>query len=144
MGAASPIIISIQTEDGNESGRVSGLVYSISTIGGIVSTFLCGFYLIPAFGISTTLIVFASLLVTSLLLMLQKKSPFKILVFLLVLTILGFTNKTPLKNCIYEKDGMLGKLNVINDSVNGTVIRKLLVNNVVQSEMGVQTKNSVS
>lgn len=73
MGAASPIIISIQTENNNESGRVSGLVYSISTVGGIISTFLCGFYFIPEFGISTTLIIFASLLAASLLLMLQKK-----------------------------------------------------------------------
>ncbi len=144
MGAASPIIISIQTENGNESGRVSGLVYSISTVGGIISTFLCGFCFIPEFGISTTLIVFGSLLLLSLLLMLQKKSPFKTLVFLLILIILGFTNKTPLKNCIYEKDGMLGKLNVIEDSLNGIVIRKLLVNNVVQSEMDLQTKKSVS
>jgi predicted membrane-bound spermidine synthase len=144
MGAASPIIISIQTENSNESGRISGLVYSISTVGGIISTFLCGFYFIPGFGISTTLIIFSSLLLLSLFLILQKKSPFKILVFLLVLIILGFTNKTPLKNCIYERDGMLGKLNVIEDTMNGRVIRKLLVNNVVQSEMDLQTKNSVS
>ena len=144
MGAASPIIISIQTETGNEAGRVSGLVYSISTIGGIISTFLCGFYFIPEFGVNITLVVFASLLVASLLLMLQKKSPFKILVILLILTILGFTGKPLLKNCIYEKDGMLGKLNVIDDTINGNVIRKLLVNNVVQSEMDLQTKNSVS
>jgi predicted membrane-bound spermidine synthase len=145
MGAASPIIISIQTENTNESGRVSGLVYSISTVGGIISTFLCGFYFIPEFGISTTLMVFASLLAASLLLMLQKKSPFKILVILLVLFILGFTNKTSLKNCIYEKDGVLGKLNVLDDTINkDLIIRKLLVNNVVQSEMDLQTKKSVS
>jgi MFS family permease len=144
MGAASPIIISIQAETGNEAGRVSGLVYSISTVGGIISTFLCGFYFIPEFGVSTTLIVFGCLLLVSLLLMLQKKSPFKILVFLMILIVLGFTNKTPSKNCIYETDGMLGKLNVINDTVNSNVIRKLLVNNVVQSEMDLQTKKSVS
>src|SRR5688572_18572730 len=144
MGAASPIIISIQTESGNESGRVSGLVYSISTVGGIISTFLCGFYFIPAFGISTTLIVFGSLLLISLLLLLQKKSPFKILVFLLILIVLGFTNKTPLKNCIYEEDGVLGKLNVLDDTIEiigegMTSTRKLLVNNVVQTEMDMRS-----
>lgn len=144
MGAASPIIISVQTENGNESGRVSGLVYSISTVGGIISTFLCGFYFIPALGISTTLIVFGSLLLLSLLLMLEKKSSFKIFLFLGVLIILGFTNKTPVKNCIYERDGMLGKLNVIDDTIDGRIIRKLLVNNTVQSEMDLVTKNSVS
>lgn len=149
MGAASPIIISIQAENGNESGKVSGLVYSISTVGGIISTFLCGFYFIPEFGISTTLIVFASLLAASLLLMLQKKSPFKILTVLLVLIILGFTNKVPMKNCIYEKDGMLGKINVLDDALEiigegMTSTRKLLVNNIVQTEMDMRSGNSLS
>ncbi len=144
MGAASPIIISVQTEEHNESGRVSGLVYSISTLGGIISTFICGFWLIPMFGVSATLIVFAILLALSLILLSQKKNHFNILIVLTGLSVLGFTNKTPLKNCIYEKDGMLGKLNVIDDTINGKIIRKLLVNNVVQSEMDLQTKNSVS
>jgi predicted membrane-bound spermidine synthase len=149
MGAASPIIISIQTENSNESGRVSGLVYSISTVGGIISTFLCGFYFIPEFGISTTLIVFASLLAASLLLMLQKKSPFKIVVVLVILMILGFTNKTPMKNCIYEVDGMLGKINVLDDTIEiigegMTSTRKLLVNNIVQTEMDMRSGNSLS
>lgn len=144
MGAASPIVISIQTENANDSGRVSGLVYSVSTVGGIISTFLCGFYFIPEFGISTTLILFGALLLTSLLLILQKTSPFKLLLFLFILIILGFTNKAPIKNCIYESDGLLGKLNVINDTIGGVAIRKLLVNNVVQSEMDLQSKKSVS
>jgi MFS family permease len=145
MGAASPIIISIQTETSNESGRVSGLVYSISTLGGIISTFLCGFYLIPIFGVSTTLIVFAVLLALSLILLSQKKNNFNIVIVLVALIVLGFTNKTPVKNCIYEQDGILGKLNVIDDTIGeDQIIRKLLVNNVVQSEMDMRTKNSVS
>ncbi len=145
MGASSPIIISVQAKESNESGRVSGLVYSISTLGGIISTFLCGFWFIPAFGVSTTLIVFAVLLALSLLLLVQKKNNFNIVIVLTALLVLGFTNKTPVKNCIYEKDGMLGKLNVIDDTiVENKIIRKLLVNNVVQSEMDLKTKNSVS
>lgn len=149
MGAASPIIISIQTENSNESGRVSGLVYSISTVGGIISTFLCGFYFIPAFGISTTLIVFASLLAISLLLLSQKKNNFNVVIVLVALLVLGFTNKTPLKNCIYEVDGMLGKINVLDDTIEiigegMTSTRKLLVNNIVQTEMDMRSGNSLS
>ncbi len=149
MGAASPIIISIQTENSNESGRVSGLVYSISTVGGIISTFLCGFYFIPAFGISTTLIVFAALLAISLLLLSQKKNNFNVVIVLVALSVLGFTNKTPLKNCIYEVDGMLGKINVLDDTIEiigegMTSTRKLLVNNIVQTEMDMHSGNSLS
>lgn len=149
MGAASPLIISIQTEDGKESGRISGLVYSISTLGGIISTFLCGFYLIPKFGVAPTLAVFAFLLGSSLFLLLEKKSTFNIVIVLIALVILGFTYKTPMKNCIYEKDGMLGKLNVIDDTMEiagsgMTSIRKLLVNNIVQTEMDMHSGSSVS
>ncbi len=145
MGAASPIIISIQTQNNNESGRISGLVYSISTVGGIISTFLCGFYFIPEFGISNTLIAFASILAVSLLFLFQKKDNFKIVTVLLALLVLGFSNKTPLKNCIYQVDGMLGKLNVIDDTITENLtVRKLLVNNVVQSEMNLQSNISIS
>jgi predicted membrane-bound spermidine synthase len=149
MGAASPIIISIQTENSNESGRVSGLVYSISTVGGIISTFLCGFYFIPAFGISTTLILFGSLLAMSLLLLSQKNNTFNVVVVLAALIVLGFTNKTPLKNCIYEKDGVLGKLNVLDDTIEiigkgKSFTRKLLVNNIVQTEVDMSSGNSLS
>lgn len=143
MGAASPLIISIQTINPEESGRVSGLVYSISTLGGIISTFLCGFFFIPTFGINITLFVFASLLTLSLVL-LHKSNGFKAAVLLLMLLVSGFTSKMPIKNCIYESDGMLGKINVIDDTVNNIVIRKLLVNNTVQSEMNVQNGQSVS
>ncbi|MBP7809032.1 MAG: fused MFS/spermidine synthase [Bacteroidia bacterium] len=149
MGAASPIIIAIQTENSNESGRVSGLVYSISTVGGIISTFLCGFFLIPMFGVNTTLIVFALLLASSLILLSQKKNNFNVVIVLVALLVLGFTSKTPLKNCIYEVDGMLGKINVLDDTIeiNGdgmTSTRKLLVNNIVQTEMDMRTGNSLS
>lgn len=143
MGSASPLIISIQTKNQEESGRVSGLVYSISTLGGIISTFLCGFFFIPTFGINITLFVFASLLTLSLVL-LHKSNGFKAAVLLLMLLVSGFTSKMPVKNCIYESDGMLGKINVIDDTINNSVIRKLLVNNTVQSEMDMQSGQSVS
>lgn len=148
MGAASPVIISMLTHSHTESGKISGTVYSVSTIGGIISTFLSGFFLIPFFGIHTTLIVFASLLAVSLVILSQKKNYFKTGLVLLVLTVLGFTSKTPFKNCIFQADGMLGKINVIDDTIidaNGSnTIRKLLVNNVVQTEMEMESKKSVS
>ncbi len=143
MGAASPLIISIQTQNSNESGRVSGLVYSISTLGGIISTFLCGFLFIPTIGINATLFVFAAVLAISLII-LQKSNGFKASVLILMLLVSSFTSKTPVKNCIYQSDGILGKINIIDDTINGTIIRKLLVNNTVQSEMDISSGKSVS
>jgi spermidine synthase len=138
MGAASPLIISIQTVLGSESGRVSGLVYSISTLGGIISTFLCGFVFIPGLGINTTLIIFAFLLGASLLLLLQKKSSYTIISVLFILIILGFTNSPPVKNCIYERDGMLGRIQVIDDTLSqDLILRRLMVNSIIQTEMNI-------
>ena len=59
MGATSPLIISILTSEVNKSGENSGKVYAISTVGGIIATFLCGFYLIPNLGVRFSLISFA-------------------------------------------------------------------------------------
>ncbi len=148
MGATSPLIISFQTDNAGESGRVSGLVYSISTVGGIISTFLSGFYLIPAYGLHITLIIFAVLLLASLLFLMDKKNNLKITSVFIVLMVLGFKKAPLAKNCIYEQDGLLGKLDILDDTVSKAgsfqVIRKLLVNHVVQTEMDLQTKNSVS
>ncbi|MBI3521233.1 MAG: fused MFS/spermidine synthase, partial [Bacteroidetes bacterium] len=59
LGATSPLIISILTQDVSHSGENSGRIYAISTVGGILATFLCGFYLIPNLGIQFSLICFA-------------------------------------------------------------------------------------
>lgn len=148
MGSASPVIISILTSEGKDSGKVSGTVYAISTLGGIISTFISGFWLIPGFGINSTLVVFAVLLSVSLFFFIPKKNKLTVSTVILAVLALGFTSKPKSKNCIYEQDGMLGKINVIDDTLNEQnsihVIRKLLVNNVVQSEMELASHNAVS
>ncbi len=149
MGAASPIIISIQSDDKGDSGNVSGIVYGISTVGGIFATFLSGFYLIPAFGIIVTLLFFAGALTASLFLLSQKKSSISIILVLAAVIFLG-SKKAPLnKNCIYEKDGMLGKIDVLQyeqEIIGAGMIntRKLLVNDIVQTEMDLRTGRSLS
>lgn len=156
MGSASPLIISLQTKDSAESGRVSGLVYSISTLGGIIATFACGFYLIPAFGLNITLVSFAILLLISLLIILKKKVNSTLISVIIALIILGFKNAPLAKNCIYEKDGILGKVDVLDDTLSSfdltdhgciasePVKRILLVNNVVQTEMDIESGISYS
>jgi len=73
MGATSPLIISILTLDVKNSGENSGKIYAISTLGGILATFLCGFYLIPNLGVSFCLIAFSVALALVSLLLLSKK-----------------------------------------------------------------------
>lgn len=51
FGMVSPIIIRLLTQSKEKIGFSAGLVYTISTIGGILLTFLTGFYLISTLGI---------------------------------------------------------------------------------------------
>ena len=63
MGITSPIIIRLLTEKVEESGQNAGFVFSVSTIGGILTTFILGYFIIPYFGISRPAIIAATLLI---------------------------------------------------------------------------------
>ncbi len=52
MGMVSPLIIGLIDGKINNSAKSSGIVYAISTVGGIIATFSFGFYIIPTFGLS--------------------------------------------------------------------------------------------
>lgn len=154
MGATSPLIISVLTTQAGESGENSGKIYAISTLGGILATFLCGFYLLPVFGVSITLVSFAFVLALSSLLVptdsgTKPFSKIPVLMLLLVGSITAYSFIKAPKNPyqVYEAEGILGKLEIreepsrANESV---MIRKLLINTIVQTEMNVDTKTSVS
>ncbi len=64
MGMTLPVVISLLTRDLEDAGRDAGTVYSISTVGGILSTFACGFWLLPTFGIRSTALFFTVTLAT--------------------------------------------------------------------------------
>lgn len=75
----SPLTIHLVSEGNNVSG-VPGKVYGISTLGGVLSALLTGFYLGPFVGLKITCYIFSGLLLLVPLLygvrlMLRKKSP---------------------------------------------------------------------
>jgi len=51
FGMVSPIIINLLSTGISTIGKASGLVYAVSTVGGICATFLTGFYLAPFVGV---------------------------------------------------------------------------------------------
>lgn len=55
FGMVSPVIINLLSTDNRLAGRASGTIYAISTLGGILFTFLMGFYMIPFLGIRFSL-----------------------------------------------------------------------------------------
>ena len=150
FGAVSPLIISILSNNNNDdSGESSGKIYAISTVGGIVATFLCALILIPFVGIKNTFWLCALLLALSSLLLHQiKKTIVEIVIcFSLFILLISFNKNTLPENYLTEQDGMFGKLAVKQDkSVTDStiVIRKLLINNIVQTEMNIATKQSAS
>jgi predicted membrane-bound spermidine synthase len=54
FGCVSPIITQQISKEADDAGRSAGTVYAVSTVGGILATFLSGFYLIPTIGIKAT------------------------------------------------------------------------------------------
>lgn len=150
MGATSPLIISLLTSQSADSGLNSGRIYAVSTVGGILSTFLCGFYLLPAIGVKATLIGFAILLAAAGLLLLVKPYPRSLLLLLLTaggLAAYGFIRAPKQPYLVYEEEGILGKLEIREEPSRenpSATIRKLLINTIVQTEMDVNTGKSVS
>ncbi|PCJ28831.1 MAG: hypothetical protein COA97_00395 [Flavobacteriales bacterium] len=124
MGAVSPLIIGNISKNGKDSGRAAGTVYAISTVGGILSTFLFGFYIIPNFGLTIPSIISGLVLGILPLISLLKKKDFKSLLlysFIILLSIfqiykhlnfnLNHQNKIKL---LYKKEGLLGQIMVLD------------------------------
>lgn len=150
LGATSPLIISLVTSNANDSGENSGKIYAVSTLGGIIATFLCGFYLIPAYGIMFTLFIFAGILgLSSLILIpvLKNKKLYGILMLPLLISIYSFTHVQKNKFTIFQTEGVFGKLEIRDEpqaSNPDIIIRRLLINNIIQTEMNLQSNQSVT
>jgi hypothetical protein len=66
FGLVTPLVISLN-DSKNEvnKGKVAGKIYAISTIGGVISTFLYGLYIIPIYGLQFSSITISGFLLLS-------------------------------------------------------------------------------
>ena len=144
MGCVSPLIIQQINKTKEESGKTAGTVYSISTMGGILATFLAGFYFIPTFGIKLTAFLTAGALgLLSLSYFFLKKNNTLILTIgLILISIKTFTPDVELNSAakvVYNSTGILGVWEVLdftlrkdqNDQLQTE--RKLLLNGIDQT-----------
>jgi len=146
FGTSSPLLIDILNNELNKAGKASGTVYSISTFGGIIATFLLGFYLIPEFGLAIPSIVIGSalLLATSIGLFNLKRKMLAIANAIII--VFGITNSavsqentdTGQYNLLYSSEGILGQVKIIEQPFTtysrGTHQGRLLfVNNTAQT-----------
>lgn len=145
MGMVSPLIIQSLIDENNAGGKRSGEVYAVSTVGGIVFTFLTGFWLLPSFGNSTTLIVAGMcLLMPPLFFLVYYKNTFNaIIIFAFALFIYYTNTKNKIKKDYvkYESEGIFGKVEVVDFIYENAITKKkmhpryLMVNNIIQSQI---------
>lgn len=144
MGMTSPVIINMINTKVDETGKSAGSVYAISTLGGIVATFLVGFYMLPEFGIKWPCFMFGSLLAIFPMIALVKGKSFKALAILLPFF---FALKSNLAIDIHdnanvtllsESEGIHGQVRVFDfpfytEMKGEKTARGLVVNNTLQS-----------
>lgn len=63
FGTVTPIIVQYFTKEASESGQLAGNFYFISTMGGVVYTFLFGFFLMPTLGVRLSLLIVGGILI---------------------------------------------------------------------------------
>jgi predicted membrane-bound spermidine synthase len=147
FGAVSPLIINLLTSEAKESGKSTGNVYAVSTLGGIITTFTVGFYTLPEFGITQTLYCYGILVMAFSAYLFINTKTFKTpvsLIFLAAVLSLNYQNRFSNEIIIYQSEGILGEIKVVernlfNSEDNSfTPHRELMVNNISQTMMNME------
>lgn len=144
FGSVSPLVINLLTSDAKESGKSSGNVYAISTLGGIITTFMAGFYTLPNWGITATLYAYGMLVViTALILFVASKTFRPTAALMAVLTLFSYSFKKDFLELgvIHKSEGILGEIKVVDRNLYVAAekkykpYRELMVNNISQTIM---------
>ncbi|MCB0401734.1 MAG: fused MFS/spermidine synthase [Flavobacteriales bacterium] len=146
FGATSPLLINLLTEQAKDSGKSSGTVYSVSTLGGIITTFVIGFYTLPEFGITKTLYGYGILVMGYTTYLFIVKKQFKTPISLLIITAaMSYNFKSEINGeVIYRSEGILGEIKVVDRYLNNPAenrmipYRMLVVNNISQTIMNLE------
>lgn len=122
LGSVSPQLIQVLSNENTQAGEISGKVFSISTFGGFVATFILGLWLIVDFGVKKTCyLVGGSALVILFTIYFFKRELIKFnhFGFIIILFLVGWSLQsmhTPETNSnyqiMYESESILGKIQV--------------------------------
>jgi spermidine synthase len=124
LGLVSPFAIRLATKDIGRSGKTSGSLYALSTLGGILGAFLPVLWLIPTFGVRRTLLILGVILFAASLWGLRLRwRPAIALVLIALLLPLGPLKEIP--NLIYEQESLYNYIQV-TQLPDGT--RELILN----------------
>lgn len=143
IGMLSPVLVSALEASGSRPGNSSGSVYFVSTIAGVSSALIYGFWLIPVLEVTKNIYIFVMIalsisLVTA---FIFNHKRLKYLVLLVssicfIIVIRGFTSvvEYPPMNIkvIHQSEGVLGQIKVVDHF--GAKSRTLSVNNSSQTK----------
>ncbi len=150
LGATTPMIIKLLASKIDVSGKISGKVYAVSTVGGILAAFTGGFYIIPAFGVTWPVMVMGAALALTAYGVFFRYHPYLAANILLMAGAIalvganrssaGSENGTSLR---YQSEGILGQLKVtdvyqkeVSEYLKHKVyIRTLLLNGINQTQI---------
>lgn len=122
LGMVSPYLVKVGVKDIKNSGKITGEIYAVNTIGDIIGTFIPTFLTIPTVGTSKTFYIFALILnlICIYYFMSMKKKYIPKIISAAVITVLIFA---PLKdtyafwknNIVYEGESTYNYLQVSQD-----------------------------
>lgn len=155
MGMVSPIIINLLTDEAQAAGNSAGNVYAISTVGGILLTFLMGFYVIPNYGLAMPAVaagILLAILPTISLIRAKSRGGIAVPVLLIALAALSLKpveRYTEDYKVLYRSEGILGQIKVVDHpsyeiTPDARVGRGLVVNNTLQTYVGVDDEMEYS
>lgn len=153
-GMVSPILTHIISTDENDSGRSAGKIFSLSTIGGVLATFLTGFWFIPLLGLETAVIILAVIyiLMGFVLIIGQSFKTKKVswvtsaLSLLVISTSIISSSSNLYPGVLYRQTGLYGELMVADIPLvygNQTYARRMFLSNRV-GQTNMDTNNGCS
>lgn len=144
LGSISPLLIQFNVQQINSSGKIAGWIYAASTIGGIFSSFLLGFLIIPQWGMKIPLL-FTALLILICISFLIFNFKYILINILLIIGIIFLisaklfeqksSNQDITTNLLHDSEGILGQLKVFDRNDPGVPpARYLSINSILQSK----------
>jgi predicted membrane-bound spermidine synthase len=143
LGMVTPAATRLATRQVEKVGKTAGTIYAVSTVGGVVSSIGCGLYTIPYWGITTTALVTAGLLVAAALLVeftrrLQAAAGQVAVLLIAVPLIHAWMSPEPGAGVRLESEGLFGRLVVVDKGED----RWLFIDGVPQTSMNRETARS--
>lgn len=140
VSAMNPLLVHSITRGGNEAGKASGTIYGISTLAGVASLIVTGFFLLPSAGVGLSLCLVAVLPMACFFICMdfrkEKRMIYLSLVPLLLLIFSAVKFISPLPDDIlYKKSGLSGELMVADIPLGKEPRRLLFHNRIAQTNM---------